>query len=92
MGGLLTGIGRAAAVSALFLFALFFVPDPFVKQQVYGQSWYGKACIDATPKLYAKLSKLIKEAEQSSQAMNAHYRQEKDRMEQMMREPSRTQR
>ncbi len=88
LGGALVGIGRAALISAFLLFGLFFIPDPFVKKQVYSDSWYGQRATDLTPRIYAKLSTIVKEAQDSSKAMSAHYEQEKQRMERMMRESS----
>ncbi len=86
VGGLIAGMGRALVITALFLFALFFVPDPFVKQQIYGNSWWGQRAIDATPRWYARISALIKESEQSARAMSAHYELEKERMHQKLSE------
>ena len=85
-GGLLVGAGRAVVVSALFLFSLFFIPDAFVKKQVYSNSFWGRMAIDATPKFYKRVSLFIKEAEQSSKTMSAHYEEEKQRMNSTARE------
>ncbi len=85
-GGLLIGTTRALVVSSLFLFSIFFVPDAFVKKQVYANSWWGRIAIDATPKVYARFSTLIEGAQQSSKAMNAHFRRERAKMDEILNE------
>ncbi len=85
-GGLLIGTARALLVSSLFLFSVFFVPDAFVKKQVYANSWWGRIAINATPKVYARFSSLIEGAQHSSKAMNAHFQREKAKMREIMAE------
>ena len=87
-GGTVVGLFRALLVSSLLLFGLFFIPDKFVRKQVYANAWWGHIAIDATPPLYAKLASIIEEAHPSADAISARFAKEKKRMSGMMQETS----
>ncbi len=86
-GGVLVGISRALLISALFLFAIFFVPNNYVKRQIYTNSWFGHRAIDASPKLYRQFAQHIAAAQQSAKMINTHFDAEKKNFEEALKVP-----
>ena len=87
-GGTVVGLVRGLLLSSLLFFGLFFIPDPFVRKQIYANAWWGRIAIDTTPPLYAKLANIVEEAHPSSEAITAQFAKEKKRMARMLQESS----
>lgn len=76
-GGALAGGLRGLIIVSLILFALFFIPDQFVKRQIYTNSFLGYYAIEYTPNIYARLSKWISSHDLSGRAIFDRFEREK---------------
>lgn len=76
-GGALAGGLRGLIIVSLILFALFFIPDQFVKRQIYTNSFLGYYAIEYTPNIYARLSKWISSHDLSGRAIFERFEREK---------------
>jgi uncharacterized membrane protein required for colicin V production len=86
-GGALAGGLRGLIIVSLILFALFFIPDQFVKRQIYSNSLLGYYAIEYTPNLYARLSKWISAQDLSGRKMYERFEREKRKL--IERKPAR---
>ncbi|HRZ87574.1 MAG TPA: CvpA family protein [bacterium] len=80
-GGAIAGGVRGLIVISIILFAVFFIPDRFVKRQIYDNSYLGHYAIESMPKVYGRMSRFLSVGDTSGKRLSGRFEREKKRMD-----------